>query len=236
MSPPPADLTARHTGDHTAGDLFQWITRGTGRSPMPAFGGRLTAEERWDTINLVRALAGAEAGRSLGSTATPTPAIVAPDFPYTTGVSEPLALRDHRGQASVLLVFFTLPHSLERLVRLAELYPEIRGRRADVLAIPVQGAADVYRRLGGQPVFFPIAVDGAEDAVATYALFGRDPASESLGAPPPHFEFLVDRQGYLRARWSPPAPGWSDAPRLLGELDRLAAEVPRAADPDEHVH
>jgi putative copper resistance protein D len=237
LSPSPADLTARHTGDHTAGDLFRWLSHGTGRSAMPAFGRRLTAEEIWDTINFVRTLAAVEAARSLGPTATPTPAIVAPDFPYATGIGEPLALRDERGRASVLLVFFTLPRSAERLVRLAGLYPEIRGRRADVLGVPVRDAADVYRRLGQRPVLFPIAVDGAADAVATYGLFGRAlTAGAFTDPPPPHLEFLVDRQGYLRARWIPPDPGWDDERRLLGELDRLAAEVPRASDPDEHVH
>jgi putative copper resistance protein D len=235
MTPPPADLTARHTGDHTAGDLFGWITRGTGRSPMPAFGDRLTEEERWDTVNFVRALGAAEAARALGPAVGPEPALAAPDFPYTTGVGEPLALRDHRGRTSVLLVLFSLPQSLPRLTRLAELYAEIRGRRADVLAIPRHDASEVYRRLGPRPVFFPIVVDGAEDAVTTYALFGRDGAG-SLGSPASHLEFLVDRQGYLRARWMPPGPGWSDEARLLGELDRLAAEVARAAAPDEHVH
>jgi putative copper resistance protein D len=236
MTPPPADLTAPHASDHTAGDLFQWITRGTGRSPMPAFGSRLSPEERWDTINFVRTLAAVESARSLGPIASPTPAIVAPDFPYTTGIGEPIALRDERGRASILLVFFTLPHSAARLVRLAELYPQIRSRRADVLGVPVRDAADVYRRLGQRPVLFPIAVDGAADAVATYALFGRALGAGRVTDPPPHLEFLVDRQGYLRARWIPPAPGWDDEGRLLGELDRLAAEVRRASDPDEHVH
>ncbi len=52
----PADLTASHTADHTAGDLFWWITHGLGLA-MPAFGDRLSATERWDLVNFVRTLA-----------------------------------------------------------------------------------------------------------------------------------------------------------------------------------
>jgi putative copper resistance protein D len=54
---PPANLRSPHTRQHTAGDLFWWITRGFPASGMPGFGGRLTDEQRWDVINFVRALA-----------------------------------------------------------------------------------------------------------------------------------------------------------------------------------
>jgi hypothetical protein len=33
----PADLTAKHTADHTAGDLFWWLTHGIRGTPMPGF-------------------------------------------------------------------------------------------------------------------------------------------------------------------------------------------------------
>jgi putative copper resistance protein D len=50
-------------------------------------------------------------------------------------------------------------------------------------------------------------------------------------------ELLVDRSGYLRARWIPDGePGWRDPDRLLAEVDRLARETLRAEPPAEHVH
>ena len=54
-------------------------------------------------------------------------------------------------------------------------------------------------------------------------------------------ELLVDRQGYLRARWIPAdlaaaTDGWADIGRLLAEVDRLAREVPVAPVAAEHVH
>jgi hypothetical protein len=54
-------------------------------------------------------------------------------------------------------------------------------------------------------------------------------------------ELLVDRQGYLRARWIPrnlgrDTEGWADVAPLLAEIDRLAREVPVAPLAAEHVH
>jgi len=239
----PADLTARHAGDHTAGDLFWWLTHGIPGSGMPAFGGQLSVDERWDAINFVRALGAAEAARRLGPIAERTPTLVAPDFSFTTGLGDGRALRDWRGSGIVLLVFFTLPESADRLVRLSELSLAFSLRNGVVLGVPLRDAGEVYRRLGERPVHFPIVVDGAAEAAAAYTLFRKDftSAGSDDGAPPAsHMEMLIDRQGYLRARWIPadvraPEGGWADPARLLGEVDRLARERP-SAPAAEHVH
>src|SRR5207245_773827 len=52
----PADLRAPHTAQHTAGDLFWWISHGIPGSGMPGFGSRLTEDQRWELINFLRAL------------------------------------------------------------------------------------------------------------------------------------------------------------------------------------
>jgi putative copper resistance protein D len=93
-------------------------------------------------------------------------------------------------------------------------------------------------------VFFPLAVEGAAEAGSAYMLFRRDFTAEGLRPEPPparHMELLVDRQGYLRARWIPRdlgggTEGWADLGRLLAEVDRLAREVPVAPLAAEHVH
>lgn len=239
LRPPPADLTARHTADHTAGDLFWWLSRGIRGSAMPGFEDRLSPDDRWDLINFVRTLSTAERARGLGPVPEPEPSLVAPDIPFTTGVEEARSLRDYRGQRAVLLVFFTLPNSAPRLLRLARVYADVRQRGGEILGIPVREAARIYRALGMLPVFFPIAVEGAEEAVAAYRLFRRDLNPEGQAPEPPldHLELLVDRQGYLRARWLPgPGTGWDDPARLLAVLEELAREAPRAPAPDEHVH
>jgi putative copper resistance protein D len=244
LSKPPADLTAQHAADHTAGDLFWWLTHGFPGSGMPAFAERLSPEERWDVINFVRALAAAERARDLGPAATVRPVAVAPDFTFTTGVGDGRALRDWRGRGIVLLVFFTLPDSADRLVELNRLSLAVKLRGGEILGVPLGDPDSVYRALGGRPVFFPLAVDGAREASATYALFRRDLTPEGLSPEPPplrHMELLVDRQGYLRARWIPRGPGrdtagWADLGGLLAEVDRLAREIPVAPLASEHVH
>jgi putative copper resistance protein D len=240
----PADLTAQHAADHTAGDLFWWLTRGIPGSPMPSFADRLTPEMRWDVINFVRALGAAERARDLGPVATVRPAAVAPDFTFTTGVGEGRALRDWRGRGVVLLVFFTLPGSADRLVQLNRLSLAFKLRGGEILGVPLGDAGAVYRALGGRPVFFPLAVEGADEAGSAYMLFRRDLTPAGLRPEPPparHMELLVDRQGYLRARWIPAdlehgTEGWADLGRLLAEVDRLAREVPVAPLAAEHVH
>ncbi len=241
---PPADLTAQHAADHTAGDLFWWLTRGIPGSGMPGVADQLTPEARWDVINFVRALGAAERSRDLGPIATVRPAAVAPDFTFTTGVGEGRALRDWRGRGIVLLVFFTLPDSVDRLVELNRLSVALKLRGGEILGVPLGDPAGVYRALGGRTVFFPIAIDGAAEAGAAYMQFRRDLTAEGLRPEPPparHMELLVDRQGYLRARWIPrrlgqDTDGWADLGPLLAEIDRLAREVPVAPLAAEHVH
>jgi len=60
----------------------------------------------------------------------------------------------------------------------------------------------------------------------------------SITSPLKHIEFIIDRFGYLRARWIPEAKTrhWTDFPLLINELEKLAAEPEILPPPDEHVH
>ncbi len=50
-------------------------------------------------------------------------------------------------------------------------------------------------------------------------------------------EFLIDRAGYLRARWIPDdEAGWREIASLLSEIDRLNREPPRPPAPEGHAH
>jgi putative copper resistance protein D len=233
----PADLTAKHTADHTAGDLFWWLSYGIAGSPMPGFGDRLSEEERWDLINFLRALAAAEQARTMSSLVEPTPWLVAPDFTFGIGVGPGETLKDHRGWAMVHLVLFTLPGSLPRLEEIDRAWGKIGLAGARVLAVPMRDAARIYRKLGAHASNYPIVVDGNQEVVEAYTLFRRTLASEGVPPTPPHMEFLIDRQGYVRARWIPgDGRGWTEIPRLLKEIERLDKEAPRAPAPEEHVH
>ena len=181
-------------------------------------------------INFVRALGAAEAARSLGPVASSRPVAVAPDFTFTSGVGEARALKDWRGRGVVLLVLFTLPDSADRLVALNRIVPALRLRGGDLLRAPRGYARPLpgSRRPAG--VLSPRR-GRASEAGAAYMLFRRDLSAEGQRPEPPpvpHMELLVDRQGYLRARWIPrdltlATDGWADTGHLLTEIDRLAA-------------
>jgi putative copper export protein/mono/diheme cytochrome c family protein len=238
---PPADLTAPHTNDHTAGDIFWWLTHGLG-GVMPGFSAALPEDDRWDLINFLRALSAGEASRSLAYIDEPERRhVTAPDFTFATGPAQS-SLRDYRGRQPVLLVLFSLPSSHPRLAELARSYDDLRSFNAAVIAVPMDGGERILSRLGGfPPILFAVATEGAAEIVSTYGLFSRTLTREGARPNPPmpsHVEFLVDRSGYLRARWIPggPRPGWSDIKVLLAEVQALSQETAAPAAPDEHVH
>ena len=244
-SPLPPDLTARPATDRTAGDVFWSLTHGVRGSATHAFGDRLSPEARWDVINFLRMLAAGAQSRDLGPTVSARPVVVAPDFAYTPGVGPDRFLRQYRGQTILLLVLFQLPESLDRLSHLAKVHFDLRTLGAEILAVPVREAAGVYRALGPRPLLFPFVIEGAEEVTTSYGLLGHDSSVDGklAGSPMPvHMELLVDRAGYVRARWipvgSPDGPGgWSDPSALVREVDRLAREpISVAPVPDEEIH
>ncbi len=71
----------------------------------------------------------------------------------------------------------------------------------------------------------------------TYKLFARSFSDENLLTTTPHVELLIDKQGYIRARWLPAeSEAWSKIAGLLSQVELLRNEKPRAAAPDDHVH
>ncbi len=57
LTPKPADLTnSRLLGRLTDGEIFWIVTQG--QNPMPAFDSKLTDEDRWGLVHLLRALSG----------------------------------------------------------------------------------------------------------------------------------------------------------------------------------
>ena len=223
----PADLRAPHTAQHTAGDLFWWISHGIPGSGMPGFTSRLSEEERWELINYLRALSAGYAAREMG------PAVerdrrwlVAPDFTFTVGPTPPRTLKDYRGR-SVLVVLYALPGSRARMTQIAEHEGTLAMLGVEVIAVPIDADRNAIRRLGAEPrVMFPVVTEGAETIVAAYRLF----------AVAPHVELLVDRQGFIRAiTRSRGEAGDFDA--LLAQVRQLNEEkIVTEAAPEEHVH
>jgi copper resistance protein D len=137
-----------------------------------------------------------------------------------------------------LLVFLSVPYSLSRLAQLCDLYAQVRLLGTEILAIPRssdEASQAATRRLG---LPFPVVTDGAIEASVAYTLFR---SSLSSGNPPdaplipPHIEFLIDRQGYMRGRLTP-TKGWAKSEQLLGALKQLHQEKLAAPPADLHVH
>lgn len=231
---PAADLTAKHTADHTVGDLFWWLNHGIKETAMPGFHQSLSEEEIWDLINFLRTLSAAEQARSMAPLAE-RPWLVAPDFVYGTAQVEGEALKDRRGRNIVLLVLFA-ERSKTRLEELAQAYEKLRSLGVEVLAIPREQEQRTHPSVG----FLPVVTDGGQEIFATYALFRRSFSADGTLPDPPipgHVEFLIDRQGYVRARWIQGEDiGWSKMENLLREIDGLNKEKPSAPAPDDHVH
>jgi putative copper resistance protein D len=240
LKPRPADLTAKHTGDHTAGDLFWWISQGKEATAMPGFAGHLSEETRWDLINFLRMLSSAEQARAMAPLLE-SPWLVAPDFVYRTLNGDNKSLKEHRGQSVVLLVLFSWPQSQARLTQLAEMHERLAAAGVTLLAVPAEVASlDAKARRTLAALKVDPVTDGSQEAFAAYAMFRRSLSQAGTQPNPPipaHMEFLIDRQGYLRARWiAAESRGWSNADLLLREVAQLNQEKPSAPAPDDHVH
>jgi putative copper resistance protein D len=224
---PPADLRAAHTTQHTAGDLFWWLTNGIPAAGMPGFADRLGDEQRWDLINFVRALSASFDARALGPAVEPgRPRLVAPDFTFAVGPTPPRSLKEYRGRV-VLLVLYRLPASRPRMSEIAGREGTLAMLGTEVIAVPTDADRDAIRRLGDDPrVMFQVVTEGAEPIVTAYRLF----------AEAPHVEILIDRQGYVRAIAASGGEAGQIEP-LLAQIQELNQERASAqAPPDEHVH
>lgn len=240
LNPKPADLTAKHTGDHTAGDLFWWLTHGKPGSAMPAFAANYSEEARWDLINYLRTLSAAEQARRMAPLVEPA-WLVAPDFLYSTLRGDNKSLKEYRGSKIVLLALFTWPQSQSRLSQLEALQDRLSAAGVALIAVPSDIAALDKQSLAllNRPDL-DVVIDGSEETFATYGIFRRS-LSEAGMQPdppmPPHMEFLIDRQGYVRARWiAAESRGWTNTDLLLREIAKLNQEKPSAPAPDDHVH
>lgn len=241
MQPLPPDLSEPHTALHTAGDMFSWLTHGKPNSPMPGFAHEMGEEDRWDAVNFVRAFASGYQARLLTPKVAPgQPWLGLPDVDFVDADDRPGSLKDLRGRV-VLLVFYTLPASQQRLAQLAQWHERLRAAGAELLAIPLSASSGEPPR----PLPYRQAEDGAAEAVHAYLLFRRtltNPGGASLaGEDPGHMEFLLDRFGYARARWIPEKgddglSGWADQRLLLQQVELLRNEPRVRPPPDDHVH
>lgn len=239
----PVDLlTEPHTAMHTAGDFFHWLTYGRFNGVMPAFGEKLSEEERWDLLNFLHANNRGYQSRIITPRILPEqPFLATPNFSYTAHDSSSGTLKDFRGKRGLLLIFFSWPESRDRLDRLRSAATEIMKSNTAILAVPMTelSPGDLAAAVRDMP--FPVVTQGAREASSSYALFRRTLSIPDLfgeGARPKHMEFLFDRFGYLRARWIPQSDGagWTDIAFLIQQITQLNKEQEILPPPGDHVH
>jgi copper resistance protein D len=236
LKPKPADLTARHAASHTAGDLYWWLSHGVKETAMPGFEYSLTDDERWDLINFLRALSNGERARSLAPVTETDVWLVAPDFAYGTNRGETKTLKDHRGNRMVLLVLVSWPKSRERLAQLDKMAAKLSSAGVEIILVPSNAANRVNRDVDQ----LPVVTEGMDEIFKTYALFSHsfeDDRNSPEALLPKHTEFLIDKRGYIRARWiAREGGGWDKIENLLQEIELLQNEKSQAPAPDDHVH
>ena len=239
LKPKPADLTARHAASHTVGELYWWLSHGIKETAMPGFKESFSEDERWDLINFLRALSNAERARTLAPVSDTDVWLVAPDFAYGTSRGETKALKDHRGDKIVLLVLVSFPESKDRLEQLERMASRLTSAGVEIILVP--NDAERYRRtVDSKPSQLPVVTEGNDEIFKTYSLFSQSFEAEGNSPAallPKHTEFLIDKRGYIRARWiGKESGGWLDIENLLQEIEILQNEKSQAPAPDDHVH
>ena len=242
---PPVDmLTEPHTAKHTAGDFFHWLTYGIPDTGMPVFADKLAEEDRWDVVNYLHAMSRGYQARLMSPQVKPNqpqPSMGPPNFSYFAHDGSSGTLKDFRAQKTVLLVLFSWPQSQARLEQLRQAYERVSGSTTQILAVPMTDpdTPELAEIMASLP--FPVVTQGAAEIMRSYALFRRTLGHPDLlgeGSVPEHMEFLVDRYGYLRARWiaEVDGAGWTDLDSLQQQLVQLGREKEILPPPGDHVH
>lgn len=239
----PVDLlTEPHTAMHTAGDFFHWLTYGRFNGIMPAFGEKFSEEERWDLLNFLHANSRGYQSRIITPRILPEqPFMATPNFSYAAHDGSSGTLKDFRGKQAVLLVFFSWPESRVRLDQLRAATPSITGKNTAILAVPMTDLPPDELAAIVRDIPFPVVTQGAREIASSYVLFRRTLSIPDLfgeGTSPKHMEFLIDRFGYLRARWIPngDGSGWTDITLLTQQITQLNQEGEILPPPGDHVH
>lgn len=245
---PPADLSKPHTALHTAGDMFWWLGHGIPASGMPGFAHVLTEEDRWDIVNFLRIFSQGYQARILTPEIAPqTPWLGAPNFYLPKNVENLDELRDLRDRQNVLMVVYDPQDvwSSARLRALAAAGKALRASGLTVIAVAGSGAMPQSIPQGipdSVPADHPMVVADGGITARAYGFLARTLAvrgpENRLDPAWSHVEWLIDRFGYVRARWVPTEDetAWQD-PAVLARLSRELWQEPALREPPgEHIH
>jgi putative copper resistance protein D len=226
LSVRPADLTEPHLFAHSPGDLFWWVSHGRDDGVMPGFAGVLSANQRWDVINFIRARAAGVLARKIGPEVTTSAAPQVPDFAFEAGgVQHTLGQTLETGP--VLLVLFAPPAPPARLQQLATELSQLDAVSLQVIAVGLGSATEEPPKGAQAPPFVGSVSSEVIDALPLFRT--PDDGGET--------ELLLDRAGNVRARWTANLPGGLAPPTtLLADGERVARITAAAPSHAGHTH
>jgi putative copper export protein/mono/diheme cytochrome c family protein/peroxiredoxin len=240
----PADLSAPHTALHTGGDLYWWVTHGIPASGMPAFADVLANDDRWDIINFLGAFSIGYQARIIEPKINPGQYWLAPpDFQVTDETGNTFILSDYRRQSAILLLLFSctqenVAQETARLEQLLAARARLAELGAKMILVAPGKTCEPLRRLATSKIL--VADHDTADVAATFGFYTRsfhNRKQDVVRVPETHAEFLIDRSGYIRARWLPEEDSsWSDPGFIETQLEMLAREPPAPPPPGPHDH
>jgi hypothetical protein len=217
----PANLTEPHVSWHSHGDMYWWISHG--KAAMPGFAQVLSEFERWHLINYLIALSYGYEARSISSTPLPfQPWLPSMDFRFDMDNGRFMSLSEWRGLHAVHLVIINQESELPRARALLQ---DMKGFPAQlVIVVKPEWAKSLVKG----PCEAIIVPDHKAEIATAWSYYRR-----SLGSPDFHnedrwvarTEFLIDRYGFVRARWrSDESPETLSTSALKQMYDHLSAE------------
>jgi putative copper export protein/mono/diheme cytochrome c family protein len=227
LEPRPADLTAPHTSDHTMGDMFWWVSHGYPSSAMPGFADALSEFDRWRVVEYVMALSLGHQGRVIGDRVSAyQPWLHAIDFQICTDGDLPLRLADRVPEKAKIVVFVgdkADESYLARLAQNANMFGRVDGLVVAVVPSDLKEMSEIY---AAAAVCTIIDMDGAISL--SWNLYRRsfaNPDFDDLKPFSSQIEYLVDRFGFVRARWrADEGEGLAEPTELIAAFRQLQAE------------
>jgi copper resistance protein D len=200
---------------------------------MPGFASLLTDSEIWKVVQFLGLQADVPDALALTAKVDPWRPIVAPDFVFELAAHEQESLSELRGRSVALVVLYTLPRSLPRLRELIRENHALDNAGVSVVALPFE-ASDSREAVGANDrSIFAVA---EPEVARIYALFARIAGDLGVAAPT-HAEFLIDRQGYLRARWIGVLDGENErSADIRAQVEILSHERPHRPARERHAH
>jgi putative copper resistance protein D len=217
----PADLTAPHVGTHTIGDIFHWLTYGGQSGVMPSFSHVLDVDDRWDMINYLLMLSSTNRSRFIGPQAM-IQWLIAPDFalaePKLADPGEEITtFYKLRGKPTLLSFARCNATGDEKAALDASLVKAAEVAHA-------AGAHHVTVYTGDCPAFAksrePLRPAAVEKAYSIINRYPNVPYTPEIA----QAHFLIDRSGFVRARFKQFGPDDGNASQFAAQAAILAQE------------